>query len=101
VSDALGSAPTTPGARGGWTRWAAPAFVAALAVAAFLPALHNDFLNWDDAKNYLDNPHYRGLGPRQLAWMFTTFHMGHYIPVTWITLPISSSMQRRRSPSTS
>jgi tetratricopeptide (TPR) repeat protein len=56
-----------------------------LAITAFLPALHNEFLNWDDAKNYLDNPHYRGLGPRQLAWMFTASHMGHYIPVTWIT----------------
>ena len=82
MNGTLESASTAPG---GWTRWAAPALVAALAVAAFLPALHNDFLNWDDAKNYLDNPHYRGLGPRQLAWMFTTVHMGHYIPVTWIT----------------
>jgi protein O-mannosyl-transferase len=77
--------PPGAGARAGWTRWAAPVLVAALTAAAFLPALHNELLNWDDAKNYLDNPHYRGLGPRQLAWMFTTFHMGHYIPVTWLT----------------
>src|SRR5206468_2779027 len=54
-------------------------------LVALLPALHHEFLGWDDARNYLDNPHYRGLGPRQLAWMFTTFHMGHYIPVTWMT----------------
>jgi tetratricopeptide (TPR) repeat protein len=71
--------------RDGLARWALPALVAALALVAFLPALHHQFLGWDDAKNYLDNPHYRGLGPRQLAWMFTTFHMGHYIPVTWMT----------------
>ena len=68
-----------------WARWAAPVLVGALAVAAFLPALHHELLGWDDTKNYLDNPHYRGLGSHQLAWMFTTFHMGHYIPVTWIT----------------
>lgn len=66
-------------------RWAAPTLVVALAVVAFLPTLHHEFLGWDDATNFLDNPHYRGLGPRQLAWMFTAFHMGHYIPVTWIT----------------
>lgn len=71
--------------RGGLARWAIPALVVALTVLAFLPALHHEFLGWDDAKNYLDNPHFRGLGPRHLAWMFTTFHMGHYIPVTWIS----------------
>jgi len=71
--------------RGGLARGAVPALVVGLTVLAFLPALHHEFLGWDDAKNYLDNPHYRGLGPPQLAWMFTTFHMGHYIPVTWIS----------------
>jgi tetratricopeptide (TPR) repeat protein len=65
--------------------WALPALVVTLTLVAFFPALHHEFLGWDDAKNYLDNPHYRGLGPRQLAWMFTTFHMGHYIPLTWMT----------------
>ena len=27
-----------------------------------------------------------GLGPAQLQWMATTVHMGHWIPVTWLTL---------------
>ena len=36
--------------------------------------------------NFLDNPAYRGLGPAQLRWMATTVHMGHWIPVTWLTL---------------
>ena len=60
--------------------------VVAAAIAAFLPALSPDFVNWDDPGTLLDNPHYRGLGPRQLVWMFTTFHMGHYMPLTWLTL---------------
>ena len=60
--------------------------VLALTVAAFLGVLDNGFVNWDDPANFLDNPRYRGLGPAQLAWMFTTSHMGHYIPVTWLTL---------------
>jgi len=60
----------------------------ALTIVVFLPALRNDFVSWDDPKNFLDNPDYRGLGPHQLTWMFTSFHMGHYIPVTWISLAL-------------
>ena len=48
--------------------------------------LKNGFVNWDDPVNFLNNPAYRGLGLSQLKWMFTTFHMGHYIPLTWLTL---------------
>lgn len=57
-----------------------------LTLAAFLGILQNGFVNWDDPVNFLDNPRYRGLGLAQLTWMFTTFHMGHYIPLTWLTL---------------
>src|SRR2546426_10837597 len=52
--------------------------------AAFLPALQNQFVSWDDATNFLDNPHYRGLAWSHLRWMWTT-HLGHYIPLTWMT----------------
>lgn len=52
----------------------------------FLPALRNDFVNWDDVENFLLNPRYRGLGWDNLRWMFTAVHLGHYIPVTWLTL---------------
>ena len=34
----------------------------------------------------VDNPYYRGLGWVQLRWMFSTFHAGHYQPLSWITL---------------
>ena len=34
----------------------------------------------------VDNPKYRGLGWTQLRWMFSTFHAGHYQPLSWITL---------------
>jgi len=53
---------------------------------AFLPTLGNGFVgDWDDDGNLVDNPSYRGLGWRQLRWMFTTFLLGHYIPLTWFT----------------
>src|SRR5207248_2750971 len=54
-------------------------------VAVFAVGLRNEFVQWDDHTNLVDNPLFRGLGPRQLAWMFTTTLMGHYIPLTWLT----------------
>ena len=62
-----------------------PLFVAAAAIIVFLPALKNGFVDWDDGANFVDNWNYRGLGPAQLKWMFTTFHLGPYQPLSWIT----------------
>jgi tetratricopeptide (TPR) repeat protein len=67
-------------------RWLAPLLVALFTLTAFLPTLHNQFVAWDDDQNFVDNPHYRGLAWNQLSWMWTTFHMGHYAPLTWMTL---------------
>src|SRR5712692_4263556 len=68
-----------------WRRWLVPVLIALVTFAAFLPTLQNQFVNWDDDKNFLGNPHYRGLGWTHLRWMWTT-HMDHYIPLTWMTL---------------
>jgi tetratricopeptide (TPR) repeat protein len=69
-----------------WIRWLAPLLVAVVTLTAFWPALQNQFVNWDDGENFLDNPRYRGLAGTNLRWMWTTFHMGHYAPLTWLTL---------------
>src|SRR5881227_1909228 len=68
-----------------WRRWLVPVLIALITFAAFLPALQNQFVDWDDQRNFLDNHHYRGLGWTHLRWMWTT-HLGHYIPLTWMTL---------------
>lgn len=65
--------------------WVALA-VAVLAALPFLPALQNEFVSWDDEPNFLRNPFYRGLGLTELRWMWSTTHMGHYIPLSWMTL---------------
>ncbi|MFH0982376.1 MAG: tetratricopeptide repeat protein [Planctomycetota bacterium] len=63
-----------------------PALVlAGLVFVVFFPVLNNTF-NYDDEINLVQNRHYRGLGWAQLHWMFTTFHMGHYQPLSWVTL---------------
>src|SRR2546426_2922968 len=68
-----------------WGSWLVPVLIALVTFAAFLPTLRNQFVTWDDPTNFLDNPHYRGLGWTHLRWMWTT-HRGHYIPLTWMTL---------------
>src|SRR5262245_22627707 len=60
--------------------------LALAAILACLPVLNHDFLNWDDDHNFTTNEHYRGLGVAQLRWMSTTFLMGHYTPLSWLTL---------------
>lgn len=67
-------------------RWLLPAGIALLTALGFLPALGNDFVSWDDDKNFLANPDYRGLGVENIRWMWTTFLLGHYIPLSWMTL---------------
>ena len=66
--------------------WLAPLLVAIITFVVFLPALRAGFVTWDDDRNFLSNPHYRGLGIAQLRWMWTTFHLGHFVPLTWMTL---------------
>src|SRR5437667_5560541 len=68
-----------------WHRWLVPVLIALVTFAAFLPTLQNQIVNWDDDDNFLGNPHYRGLTWTHLRWMWTT-HLGHYIPLTWMTL---------------
>jgi tetratricopeptide (TPR) repeat protein len=62
------------------------ALIVVVTFATFLPVLQNGFVNWDDDPNLVQNPDYRGLGPRHLAWMFTTGLKGHYQPLSWVTL---------------
>ncbi|HNW45303.1 MAG TPA: tetratricopeptide repeat protein [Elusimicrobiales bacterium] len=62
-----------------------PLLIALLTFAVFLPSLKNGFVNWDDLQNLTENRHYRGLGWEQLRWMFSTFHLGPYQPLSWLT----------------
>lgn len=80
---AAGAAPLAPPR--GRLRWALALLAALLAFGVYLGALDAGFVDWDDTGVLLENPNWRGLGPTQLAWMFTSNHYGHYQPVTWLT----------------
>jgi tetratricopeptide (TPR) repeat protein len=79
------SKPAQSDSRHGGLRWLVALIVLAISCVPFLPILSNQFVDWDDFANLVDNPHFKGLGSAQLNWMFTTFHMGHYQPLSWMT----------------
>jgi hypothetical protein len=58
----------------------------------FLSTLDGQFLNWDDDINFLGNQGFRGLGWGQLRWMWTETLMGHYIPLTWMSLGLNYTL---------
>lgn len=55
--------------------------------AAFFPALQAGW-NYDDGLLILQNTHPRSLDGESLRWMFTTFHLGHYQPLAWVSLAL-------------
>lgn len=59
--------------------------VFALTCLVFVPALDADWVLWDDDRNFTENYAWRGLSAEHLRWMWTTFHMGPYQPLTWMS----------------
>ena len=72
--------------------WGAVLLVSALAILPFLPTLGGQFLNWDDGINFVINPGFRGLGWTQIRWMFTTTLLGHWVPLTWLSLGVNYAL---------
>jgi lipoprotein NlpI len=61
---------------------------AAVALATFLvylPALRNDFVNWDDGPYVLENPHIRSLSADFFKWAFSAFYENNWHPLTWLS----------------
>jgi Flp pilus assembly protein TadD len=58
----------------------------ALVVWAFLPVLHNGFVNYDDPAYVTENPGVLGgLTVAGVGWAFTTIHFGNWQPVNWLS----------------
>jgi Tfp pilus assembly protein PilF len=83
----LSGPPAPPARRGSTVHAGAAATVLVLVViVAFVPCLSNGFVAWDDDKNILNNPGYRGLGWSQIRWDWTSFQLGVYQPLAWMIL---------------
>ncbi len=60
--------------------------LAAVTILAFLPVLDAGFVGYDDDYQIKNNPHvHAGLTGPSLAWAFTTFAVGNWRPLTWIS----------------
>src|SRR5262249_43445823 len=76
------------GREGRFLPYAVPVSVLALTLVSFLPSLQSGFVRWSDYETLVQNPYYRGLTWHHLYWMFTTFHLGNYRPLTWVTFAV-------------
>ncbi len=68
--------------------WALGALVVLAAATAFLPALGNGFVDFDDGIYILDNPWIRGLRFENLSWMLTAAKGGLWQPLTWLSFAV-------------
>ena len=68
-------------------RLALPLALVAVTLAVFWPCVDYPFVALDDDANFELNFLYRGLGDEQLRWMWgwTSYHYGHWHPLTWMT----------------
>jgi Tfp pilus assembly protein PilF len=75
-----------------------PGFLGALilvwTVIAFLPAVRNDFVNWDDFRMFLDNVDHKGPWESRFWAAWTSHRLGEYMPVTWMTFAVDRSFWR-------
>jgi protein O-mannosyl-transferase len=62
------------------------AVVACGTAIAFLPTVRNNFVNFDDDRLLLHNPYLRLPWTATLRWILSTTFLGHYQPLTWLSL---------------
>jgi tetratricopeptide (TPR) repeat protein len=59
--------------------------IASITFIAFLPSIHNGFVNWDDDRSITLNPDVHGINARHVATVFTSTYLNHYLPVTMLS----------------
>src|SRR5688572_19394087 len=73
-------------------RFAIAVAVALLAAMPFFRTVSHPFLAWDDGVNIVANEGFRGLDAGHLRWMWSTFHTGHYMPLTWMSFALDFAL---------
>jgi len=66
--------------------------VALLTFLAYLPSITNDFVNWDDNVNIINNVHIRSLNWAFFKWAFTDTYLSYWQPLNWLTHAIDYSL---------
>ena len=66
--------------------------VAVVTFIVFLPALQNEFLNWDDIEYISGNSFIRSLDTQLLKSAFLEFHAWNWHPLTWLSHAVDYSV---------
>jgi tetratricopeptide (TPR) repeat protein len=66
--------------------------VALVTLLVYLPAVTNDFVNWDDPVNIVNNVHIRSLDLAFFKWAFTETSLSYWQPLNWLTHAIDYSV---------
>ncbi len=59
--------------------------ISSVTFAVYLPALQNDFVNWDDRLYVVNNLHIRSFDLTLFRWAFLDYYAGNWHPLTWIS----------------
>lgn len=68
------------------------AAVALITLFVYLPALQNDFVDWDDNDYVFENSHIRSLDMAFFRWAFLDFHSANWHPLTWLSHAIDYAL---------
>jgi len=52
---------------------------------AYFPVFHNGFVTWDTAGYVLQNERIKHFSWENLGWMFSSYHMSNWHPLTWLS----------------
>lgn len=63
-----------------------------LTFMVYLPALDNDFVNWDDNAYVYENINIRSIDYNFVKWSFTNAKVGHWCPLTWLSFATDYAM---------
>jgi len=63
-----------------------------ITLIAYLPALKNNFVNWDDDWYIIENEFIRNVSAKNVSSILTEFYHGQYSPVTTLVLAINYKM---------
>jgi hypothetical protein len=59
--------------------------ISLITILVYLPALQNDFVNWDDNEYLYENPYIQSFNLTSIKWMLTSFHAANWHPLTWLS----------------
>ncbi len=65
-----------------------------ITIIAYLPTLNNDFTNWDDDHQVLENTDIKELSIENIITIFTSSYVGMYQPVTTLCFAVEYSLFR-------